>query len=242
MRDQLEIACLHHFALRCLCFYIRGSHTTLLLRPASWYHWYAGDRLFKHSPYLGYSSALLRVSIDDSPKPRQFIPDGLILKIYFPDAILHIICVYLRCTPQSTASVSPCRLTHSGMCVSSVTGTDETHYKTPAKPPKIRTRALPFGAKSERRPYCPVSFQALCKFRKISLINTPLDTTMIIPTSAGQICVSDESSIRSDNLPLQKLRDDHLFEVPFVKEFTTAGACDSLMNSYAMLLLYRNCP
>ena len=64
---------------------------------------------------------------------------------------------------------------------------------------------------------------------------------MIIPTYAGQICVSDESSIRSDNLPLQKLRDDHLFEVPFVKEFTTAGACDSFMNSYAMLLLYRNC-
>jgi len=62
---------------------------------------------------------------------------------------------------------------------------------------------------------------------------------MIVPTSTGQIFVSDETSIRNDIPPTQKLRDDHIF-IPFVKEFwhkiTTPGACDPLMNAYAMLL------
>lgn len=62
---------------------------------------------------------------------------------------------------------------------------------------------------------------------------------MIIPTSTGQVFVYDESSIKSDNPPIAKLDDNHIF-VQFVKEFwhkiTTPGAGDPLMNAYAMLL------
>ena len=62
---------------------------------------------------------------------------------------------------------------------------------------------------------------------------------MIVPTSTGQVFVSDENSIRNDNPPIQKLQDDHIF-IPFVKEFwhkiTTPGVADPLMNAYSMLL------
>ena len=62
---------------------------------------------------------------------------------------------------------------------------------------------------------------------------------MIIPTSTGQIFVSDESSIKSDDLPIEKLDNNHIF-VRFVKDFwhkiTTPGTGDPLMNAYAMLL------
>jgi hypothetical protein len=36
-------------------------------------------------------------------------------------------------------------------------------------------------------------------------------TIMIVPTSIGQIFISDENSIRSDNPPIQKLQDNHIF-------------------------------
>jgi hypothetical protein len=58
---------------------------------------------------------------------------------------------------------------------------------------------------------------------------------MIVPTSTGQVFVSDKNSMRSDNLPIQKLKDDHIF-ISFVKEFwhkiTTPGTSDLLMNAY----------
>jgi len=62
---------------------------------------------------------------------------------------------------------------------------------------------------------------------------------MIVPTSTGQVFISDEASIKSDNLPTHKLDDDHIF-IPFMKSFwnkiTTPGVCDPLMDAYAMLL------
>lgn len=45
-------------------------------------------------------------------------------------------------------------------------------------------------------------------------------TIMIVPTSIGQVFVSEQSSIRNDNPPIQKLGDDHIF-VPFVKNSGT---------------------
>lgn len=62
---------------------------------------------------------------------------------------------------------------------------------------------------------------------------------MIIPTSTGQVFISDENSIKSDNPPIEKLDDNHIL-VGFLKEFwhiiTTPGAGDPLMDAYAMLL------
>jgi len=61
---------------------------------------------------------------------------------------------------------------------------------------------------------------------------------MIVPTSTGQIFVSDELSIKNDIAPTQQLDADHPF-VPFVKLFwdkiTTPGTGDLLMDCYSML-------